>query len=969
MKKILGLFCALLIISSFGFGQAAGKITGNASDPEGSPLPGVTVTLTGKNIGEMTTVTSEDGNFRFLSVPVGQNYEVRFELAGFQTVIRGGIDIWIGSTSQLLIVMAQVAIEEEITVIAASPLVDTKSSTVGVNISAEKIQLYPSTRNTWSLLNLAPGMLIDREDVGGNESGQQSAYVGHGVLDSDSTWKVDGANITDVSAIGAAPAYLNVNAYEEFQITYGANDITAQTGGVQINFVTKRAGNTFSGMFHMYVEDEPWQLKNIQKHPEADLQPGMVSPGIFRFYMYGADFGGPIIKDHLFFYGSWAIQDIHSRTLVGTEDTTWLVSGYGKVNWQYGNNQGDLFVAYDDKKKWGRTWIGAANQGPGTLWDQVTPGYLYRFADQHIFGDLLVSFKTIYTDGGFALDPRGNDVVGDTALGEDWWVYYDPSYFFDGSVLHYETNRNQINMALDLDYFAEGLLEGDHEIKFGVDYVEADTTSVTYFPQNRVLYRTTDLGDPYDVIEFNTNLVFDVTFKRYSIYLSDTATYGNLTLMLGLRYDQEQGGFNQATAPGAMFDGAPAAAAYLGDLSSPALDIETKWKTLSPRLSLAYDITGDGKNVAKFSFARYGSQWGNSFAYHTWIVGVRYIAFQWFDDGDGIPQAGEFDDTIEPQNAEWYSGFDRTDPYRTDPYNKFASDHNTPLVSEFMLSYEREITSDVAASVSLFYKRRTRNEIERGIMADGSIETADNWHLVGDDPNLGQPYYERTEVPVAWLMTNTEKSYYQYMAASFVLKKRFSHKWMMDASVTISDWKQHWDRSEYNFYGGITDYDENQGGFDLTNYDYFNDAAYAPESGGSGKTNIFVNSRWMVKIAGLYQLPYEINLSIVFNAREGYIVPYYDDFLRGSGLGTTKMYEGGKKYGDDRLKAFWILNFGLEKVFNISERSKVSLHIDAYNLTNNATVLKRNRVIGAAKDQIQEFLTPTVFQFGVRFEF
>ena len=970
MKKILGLFCVLLIISSFGFGQAGatGKITGEVTDPEGSPLPGVKVTLTGERIGKMTTISSENGNFRFLRLPVGQNYEVRLELPGFQTVIRGGLDIWISSTSQLTIVMAQAAVEEEITVIAASPMVDTKSATVAVNISAEKIALYPSSRNTWTLLNLAPGILVDREDVGGNESGQQSAYLGHGVPDSDSSWRVDGANITDLSAIGAAPAYLNVNAYEEFQISYGANDITAQTGGVQINFVSKRAGNTFSGNFHMYVEDEKWELENIGKHPEAE-EAGMITPGIFRFYMYGADFGGPIIKDHLFFYGSWAIQDIHSRTVVGSEDTTWLVSGYGKVNWQYGNNQGDVFYAYDDKKKWGRTMLGAANQGPNTLWDQITPGYLYRFADQHTFGDLLVSFKTIYTDGGFQLDPRGNEVIGDIAVGEDWWVYFEPSYYYDGSVCHYETNRDQINIALDVDYFAEGLLGGDHEIKFGVDYIKADTTSVTYYPQNRMLWRNTDLDDPFNVIEFYTNSLFDVTFNRYSIYFSDTATFGKLTVMAGLRYDQEQGSFNEATGPGAMFEGAPIAPNYLGELSSPAQDIENKWKTLSPRLSFAYDITGDGKNVLKLALARYGSQRGNSFAFHTWIVGKRRISYEWYDDGDGIPESGEFDPTVAPQDAYDYTGFDRTDPYRSDPYNKFASDHNSPLVDELTLSYEREITSDLAASVSLFYKKRTRNEIERGIMADGSIETAANWHLVGNDPNLGQPYYERDETPVAWLMTNTEKSYYQYMAVSFVLKKRFSHKWMVDASVTISDWKQHWDKSEYNFYGGILEYNENQGGFDLTNYDYFNDAVYAPETGGSGKSDIYINSRWMVKIAGLYQLPLEINLSIVFNAREGYVVPYYSDFSRESGLGTTNMYEGGKKLGDDRLKAFWILNFGLEKAFTISERTKVSLHVDAYNFTNNAHILKRNRVLGAGKDDIQDFLTAAVFQFGIRFQF
>lgn len=955
MKKFLTLFCALLIISAFGFGQTStGKIVGTVTDTDGVPLPGVAITLTGEKIGKMTAISSDAGHFRFLNLPVGKNYVVRFELAGFNPVLREGIDLWIGATSEVNVTMEPTVLEEEITIVAATPLIDTKTTTVAANVSAEKIQLLPTSRNPWTVINLAPGMLIDREDVGGNESGQQSAYYGHGVADSDSTWRVDGANITDASAIGAAPAYLNMNAYEELQISYGSNDITAQTGGVQLNFVTKRAGNAFSGMFHLNVEDENWELDNLSKHPEEDLLPGYESPGIFRLYMYGADFGGPLIKDHLFFYGSWAVQDIHSRTIVGTEDATWLVSGYGKINWQYGNNMGDLFIAYDSKLKWGRTAIGAANQDPGTLWDQTGPGYLFRFSDQHVFGDLLLSFKAIYTDGGFCLDPRGNEIIDGIAVGEDWMISWVPTYYWHGSIYHYETNRNQINASLDGNYFAEGLLGGDHEIKFGVDYVTADTTTHTYYPNQTMLYRYSDFGYPFDVFEPNTNGVFDVNFKRYSAYISDTMTFGKLTLMLGVRYDIEQGAHNAAESPAFSIQGVNPWPDYLGAMKAPARDIDAKWKTLSPRLSLTYDLTGDGKNVVKLALARYGSQSGNAIAGFVWNVGTRYIAVPWWDDnGDGEVQLGEFL-VLEPEDAFWYGGFDRTDPYKEESSNKFDPDFNTPLIDELTLTYEREITSDFAASLSFFYKKRHNLVRTIGIMEDGSLETADNWYLKGDDPNLGQPYYERYEIPVAYYRTNFDKTHTRYLAGSLVLKKRFSNKWMMDASVTISDWKQFREKSEY---------------FDLTNFDYYNEAVVAPESGGSGLTDIFVNSRWMVKISGLYQLPYEINLSAVFNARDGYVIPYYAPFSRGSGLGTTDMREGGKKFGDDRLPAFWILNLGLEKVFQVWERARVSFHVDAFNITNNATILKKNPVLTGATDRIERFLNPTVFQFGIRFEF
>jgi hypothetical protein len=176
---------------------------------------------------------------------------------------------------------------------------------------------------------------------------------------------------------------------------------------------------------------------------------------------------------------------------------------------------------------------------------------------------------------------------------------------------------------------------------------------------------------------------------------------------------------------------------------------------------------------------------------------------------------------------------------------------------------------------------------------------------------------------------------------------------MADFSVTISDVREHWTKEEYN-------------GYDLTHFDYY-DGAVPVES--SDYLGTFVNAHWIVKLAALYQLPYEINLSAVFNAREGYVIPYYSAIDRGSGIGTTYMKEAGKKFGDDRLPAFWVLNLGLEKVFHIWDNALVALHVDAYNVTNNATVLGRNAVIGPAQDRIERFLNPAVFQFGIRFEF
>ena len=106
------------------------------------------------------------------------------------------------------------------------------------------------------------------------------------------------------------------------------------------------------------------------------------------------------------------------------------------------------------------------------------------------------------------------------------------------------------------------------------------------------------------------------------------------------------------------------------------------------------------------------------------------------------------------------------------------------------------------------------------------------------------------------------------MAVELIFTKKLSNKWMADASFTYQDWKSFMDKSEH---------------FSLNNFDYFNESVVAPETSGSGLTGIFINSRWMFKLSGLYQLPWGINVSAVFQAREGYVIPSRVQTYLGSG--------------------------------------------------------------------------------------
>ncbi|MBU4267256.1 MAG: carboxypeptidase regulatory-like domain-containing protein [Acidobacteria bacterium] len=974
MKKLVLLFAALALISSVAVAQVQlADIYGTVVLPDGSSIPGVTITLTSDVGGKITAVTSEVGNFRFLKLSPG-NYELKFELEGFKTVIRKGIRLSLGKNVTLTVPMETTTIQEEVIVTAKAGVVDTRKTTVGMNVSKEMIQSLPTARNPFTVMALAPGMMMDRVDIGGAESGQQSSFTSGGADGDDTTWNVDGANITDNSAIGAAPAYLNMNAYEEMQITVGANDITAQTGGVQLNFVSKRAGNRFAGDFHLYVQDKAWEMK--QDLTPYQTRKNFVIPGINRLFQYGVNFGGPVLKDHIFFMGSYAIQDIHARKITNDEDATWLLSGYAKLNFQFGNTSGDLNLSHDAKKKWGRTVLSSAQQNNGSLFDQDGPGWVYYGAIQQIMGNLMLDAKVAYTDGGFVLDPRGGTINADgDHVGAEWLYIFSPNQWLN-NCYHYITNRNQLNLSLNGNYFAENILGGDHEIRFGVDYVNADTTTQTLYPNKRIAVKYGQgyldaYGMPLNMGEvwFVPNANYDVNFNRMSFFLSDTASFGKLNVNLGLRYDKESGALNGGLQkaltwyePGSPHHNEKIVTDIMGDMMVPAMDAPVAWSTISPRFSLTYDISGDGKNVLKLSLARYGSQSGNSLA--SALFPYRETDFYWWDANlDDIPQYNEVFNWAYYYYGPGYSGSyqswtntQRIDYSKGIRKNQYDNNYNTPLLDELTLSFQKALGEDLAIGVTGFYKKRHNLGREIGVMPNDSIETAANWYesgtvTVGDTK---VPRWLRKVVPVGTYFTNYENDYEKYMAVELVLTKKLSSKWMADASFTYQDWTSHMDKSEH---------------FNQNNFDFYNEAVVAPQSGGSGYTGIYVNSRWMFKLSGLYQLPWGLNLSAVLQSREGYVIPYRVRVYLPGGLGYNFFYEGGKKFGDDRLPNFTYLNLGLEKVFKISDTTSATLFVDWYNVTNAQATLKLENLIGAYKDEVQVVTNPGCFQFGIRVNF
>src|SRR4029078_12775837 len=187
------------------------------------------------------------GAYRFPSLVPG-TYSVRLELSGFQTLVREGIVVLVGQTTPIDASLKVATLAETVTVAGQSPTVDTTTANVNVNLGEALIQGTPGGRDIWALVEAkVPGLVMSRPDVGGTSGGLQGTFSARGTTSAQNTSFLNGVNVGDPAAIGAAGFYYDIDAFDDIQVSTGAHDITVPTSGVFLNMITKTGGNKWNG--------------------------------------------------------------------------------------------------------------------------------------------------------------------------------------------------------------------------------------------------------------------------------------------------------------------------------------------------------------------------------------------------------------------------------------------------------------------------------------------------------------------------------------------------------------------------------------------------------------------------------------------------------------------------------------------------------------------------------------------------
>ncbi len=461
MKKLFVSFCVFLLVLGFSFAQEQyGHLRGVVMDAGGEPIPGVSVLLESSEFGSRSVITSEKGRFRFINVSPNI-CRLKCELEGFRTHIQENLDIRVGTNFDLQVVMEPATLEEEVTIVAESPIVDTKKVGTAFNVTETQLQDIPSARDPWVILQQAPGIMIDQENVGGSRSGNQSGWSSKGTFTSFfGNFNMDGVNVTDMHSVGVSSRYYDFDSFSEIQIVTAGADPSIKTAGVSINMITRRGGNKYEFLGRIYYTDDKLQGDN---RSQELIDQEYAGDRISVIKDYGFQLGGPIVQDRLWFWFGYGIQDIGRLTLDGYPQDTNLESFNAKLNFQISSNdRAELAFAYTDKTQIGRD--ASTFRPPETTTDQIGNGNpLVKFEYERVFSDnFLMGLKLAHSWGWFGYEPQGGM---DTQSGYDFYtgMYMDT---FDWLRNH----RPSYSAQTDGNVFFENLLGGDHELKFGLEY-------------------------------------------------------------------------------------------------------------------------------------------------------------------------------------------------------------------------------------------------------------------------------------------------------------------------------------------------------------------------------------------------------------------------------------------------------------------------------------------------------------------
>jgi hypothetical protein len=953
----MAMLCAGVILAPATASAQAG-IAGVVRDTTGAVMPGVTVEASSPVLIERIRVVVSDsaGQYKIVDLLPG-TYQVSFTLAGFKKINRTGIVLEGTFTAAVNVELQVGAMEETLNVTAESPTVDVITNTASFVANREVLDAIPtSRRDTTARALLIPGTTVTPFLLG------QYYVTSHGSSTADFTMAIDGLRVNNLCGNGQYSGfYMNDASVQELTYSTGSESAEIQSSGVRVNSVPKDGGNRFSGQFFLYGQRgcaataTNGCAMQADNRSDAAKAAGLTLAGTAYDYQINPSFGGPIMKDKLWFYATYKYQDNKfwvpsshfSDGSPAFRNSMGNYSGVGRLTWAPSSK--DKIRAYVEKQFNGEFYNGFntyALTTPEASTDAFGRGWIpqVRWTRAHS-SKLLIEAGLSYYNQPYeqnckaSVKPTDLPIVNfSTGLQTGACGYLIPPY---GS-----TTKDYNAMA------SASYITGSHAMKFGMTNSWGEN-SRTFAPNANIdtliTVNVAGLANnfPVNVVVYNSPATsIQNVNSDFGTYGQDTWTMKRLTLNYGARFEHFNASVPAESSP---------ASTWIGARNFPAIPDVPNWNDWAVRLAAAYDLFGNGKTAVKANAGKYVAAQAAGFAQTFNAMSGVTQTVTWSDlsrNGTILDAAGNIEvNEVGARTANFGQVNVRPDPSLARGYNW-----------EYSAVVQHELFPRV--SVTAGYYRRDFYNLQ---VADNQNLTAADWSALSiatpTDTRLplsGQP------IPLYSLNTNRVGSPVDNLLTYSTQNKSTYNGFEVTANIR---------RDKFIVFGGVTtdrlvtsgcdgsSATDGTSGRDNPNSLRFCDSLRATAGQPAG---VF---RTTVKASAAYSFPYDIQVSGSFSSIPGPAVAAnytVTSALAGRPIvGTTagaativvNLVQPNSLFLDYQNR----LDLRAGKTFKFSGR-KFQGFVDLFNVMNAGTALSVNQAYAATGTNL--WMTPTTIMDG-----
>ena len=575
-----GLIVLLLLVSGIRAASAQNptfNVEGVVADAQQAVLPGATVTVRNTSTNLTRVITTDDrGRFVVRALPPEGRYDVTVELPGFATEVRQNLTFNAGQNAVLNFGLKLSTVQETVTVAGEASVVQTTSAEVSSTVDRTAFENLPvKERNYFRLLTLdsnvvAAGTGSNAVNVGGQEVWNFGTFVDG--TNNHSKW------LTLQRAPQLGSSGFAIETVKEVQLI--TNQFSAEFGGHSAgvsSMITKSGSNQVTGS--VFVMIRPGDL---------DAKPPLTPvKAPYNQQQFGGTVGGPLVKDKLFYFGSYERRRERSQVVVTSAEAFGLVvptpadehQGHLKGDYRM-SDKNSLGVRYN-MVRWNKDNESGGLQLPGSgfMWDNnvdTIHGTFTTVASQHLLNEVRSQYSR-YTDRRAAkcncvsIQRAGYATSGGYDFGT-WGVLPETTYDISDTV---------------------SLWMGDHSIKTGGS-LTYDVTKQLYQPLQNGVYRFTGsptaAPNPFQYQQSfalvpEAALMFPKAYVISGFVQDDWRAKHNLTINLGIRYDVE----------------------IIKDI--PDWPAGTDKNNIDPRIGFAWDPKGDQKWAIRGGFGQFTQQY------------------------------------------------------------------------------------------------------------------------------------------------------------------------------------------------------------------------------------------------------------------------------------------------------------------------------------------------------------------------